>query len=214
MINIASPSIGQEEIDAVVEVMKTGNIAHGKTVEEFEQNFANYVGTKYTVATSNGTTALHLSLLSCGIGEGDEVITTCFSFIATANSILMTGAKPVFVDINPFTFNINPYQIEEKITSKTKAIMPVHLYGQPCDMDLIAGIARKHNLHIIEDACQSHGAVYKSKMVGSFGLGCFSFYPTKNMAIGEGGMVTTNDKDLYDKMLMFKFDSFDTLFKN
>ncbi len=192
MIAISSPFIGDEEIKAVEEVLRSGNLAQGRKVAEFEEAYAAYVGTKYAVAVSSGTTALHLSLLAHGIGEGDEVITTPFSFIATANAILFAGAKPVFADIDEKSFNLDPEKIEEKITSKTKALIPVHLYGQPCDMDRIMEIARKYSLVVIEDACQAHGAEYKGKKAGSFGTGCFSFYPTKNMTTGEGGMITTD----------------------
>ncbi|MEI6040049.1 MAG: DegT/DnrJ/EryC1/StrS family aminotransferase [Candidatus Berkelbacteria bacterium] len=203
-INIATPQIGKEEIDAVVAVMKTGMLAQGPKVAEFEEAFAKFIGTKYAIATSNGTTALEVALRAYGIGEGDEVITTPFTFIASANSILYTGARPVFVDIDPETFNINPEAIEKAITKKTKAILPVHLYGSACDMTKIMAIAKKHKLAVIEDACQAHGAQWKEKKVGSFGTGCFSLYPTKNMTVGEGGMITTNDKAVYEKSLLLR----------
>ncbi len=199
MISIAQPLISDREIEEVVKVLKSGFIAQGPKVVEFEDNFAEYAGTEYAVAASSGTTALHLALLSLGLEKGDEVITTPFSFAATANSILYTGAKPVFADINPQTYNLDPYKIEEAITDKTKAIMPVHLYGQPADMDSINQIAGKYDLHVIEDAAQAHGARYKDRMVGSLGdVACFSFYPTKNMTTSEGGMITTNDSELAD----------------
>lgn len=199
MISIAQPLISDQEIEEVVKVLKSGFIAQGPKVAEFEKEFSEYVGTEYAVATSSGTTALHLALLSLGLGKNDEVITTPFSFAATANSILYTGAKPVFVDINPQTYNLDPYKIEEAITEKTKAIMPVHLYGQPAEMDLINQIAEENDLNIIEDAAQAHGALYKGKMAGSLGdIACFSFYPTKNMTTSEGGMITTNNSELAD----------------
>lgn len=204
MILIAKPIIGNEEVEAVVEVLHSGRLAQGRKVEEFEEAFAAYIGTKYAVAVNSGTAALHLALLANGIGEGDEVITTPFSFIVTGNAVLFTGAKPVFVDIDEKTFNLDPDKIEEKITPQTKAILPVHLYGQPCAMDKIMDIAAKYNLAVIEDACQAHGAEYKDQKVGSFGLGCFSFYPTKNMITGEGGMVTTNNKEIAEKLKVLR----------
>jgi dTDP-4-amino-4,6-dideoxygalactose transaminase len=204
-IPIASPSIGNEEIKEVVKVLESGFIAQGPKVAEFEKKFAEFAGTKYAIATSSGTTALHVALLACGIGKGDDVITTPFTFAATGNSILYTGAKPVFIDINPATFNIDPEKIEKAITKKTKAIMPVHLYGQSADMNKINEIAEKHDLLVIEDAAQAHGSVYKNKKVGSMGnMGCFSFYPTKNMTTSEGGMITTNNEELAEKSRMFR----------
>jgi len=203
-INIASPQIGKEEIKAVVDVMKSGMLAQGPKVAEFEEKFAKFIGTKYAVATSNGTTALEVVLRAYGIKEGDEVITTPFTFIASANAILYTGARPVFVDINPVTFNIDADLIEKAITKKTKAILPVHLYGGACDMTAIMKIAKKHKLAVIEDACQAHGAEWRNKKVGSFGTGAFSLYPTKNMTVGEGGMITTNDKVVYEKALLLR----------
>lgn len=207
-INIASPQIGKEEIEAVTEVMKSGMLAQGPRVAKFEEDFAKFMGVKYAVATSSGTTALEVALRAYGIGEGDEVITTPFTFIASANAILYTGAKPVFVDIDPETFNIDPDLIEKAITKsasrRTKAILPVHLYGNPCDMTKIMAIAKKHKLAVIEDACQAHAAEWKGKYVGSFGTGAFSLYPTKNMTTGEGGMITTNDKNVYEQCLLLR----------
>lgn len=196
MIYIAKPAIGPEEKQAVMEVMDSGIIAQGPKVKEFEEAFAAMVGVKEAVATSSGTTALHTMLLAHGIGPGDEVITTPFTFIASANSILYTGAKPVFVDIDPVTFNIDPNLIEAAITPRTKAIMPVHLFGLACDMTSIMEIAARHHLAILEDAAQSHGAKYFGQQAGSFGSGAFSLYPTKNMTSAEGGMITTNDPDI------------------
>lgn len=198
-INIAAPQIGKEEIKAVTDVMKSGMLAQGPKVAEFEEKFAKFIGVKYAVATSSGTTALEVALRAHQIGPGDEVITTPFTFIASANSILYVGAKPVFVDIDEATFEIDPDLIEKAITKKTKAIMPVHLYGNACDMTKIMAIAKKHKLAVIEDACQAHGAEWRNKKVGSFGTGAFSLYPTKNMTTGEGGMITTDSKEIYDR---------------
>ena len=197
MIPIAKPIIADEEVEEVVKVLKSGFIAQGPKVAEFEEKFAEYVGVEYAVASSSGTTALHLALLAAGVKSGDEVITTPFTFAATGNSVLYTGAKPVFVDIDKDTYNINPDKIEEAVTDKTKVIMPVHLYGQPADMDSINKIAEDHDLIVIEDAAQAHGALYNNKKTGSLGdMGCFSFYPTKNMTTSEGGMITTDNKEM------------------
>ncbi len=196
MIPIAKPLLGEEENKAVLDVLSSGMLAQGERVSAFEKAFAQYIGVQHAIATSNGTTALHAALVGLGIGPGDEVITTTFSFIATANAIRMTGAVPVFVDIDEKTFNIDPLKVEAAITPKTRAIMPVHLFGFPAAMDALHTLARNHNLILIEDACQAHGAVFQKKKVGSFGVGCFSFYPTKNMTTGEGGMITVNDDAL------------------
>jgi len=196
MISIAKPLIGPEEKQAVLEVLDSGIIAQGPRVKAFEQEFAAMCGVDHAIATTSGTTALHTALLAHGIGIGDEVITSPFTFIASANSILYVGAKPVFVDIDPQTFNINPSLIEAAITSHTKAIMPVHLFGLSCDMDPIMSLADQYGLLVIEDACQSHGAKYRGKTVGSFGTGTFSLYPTKNITSAEGGMITTNDSQI------------------
>ena len=185
--------IGAEEKQAVLEVLDSGILAQGPRVKAFEAAFAEMCGVKFAIATSSGTTALHTSLLAHGIKPGDEVITSSFSFIASANSALFVGARPVFVDIDPRTFNLNPSLIETAITKNTRAIISVHLFGLSCDMDAILNIAAKHRLLVIEDACQSHGAAYKGLKVGSFGTGAFSLYPTKNMTSGEGGMITTNE---------------------
>jgi dTDP-4-amino-4,6-dideoxygalactose transaminase len=199
MINMAKPQIAEEEKNAVMEVLDSGMIAQGPRVKAFEEAFAVMCGTKHAIATTSGTSALHVAMLAHGIGEADEVITSAFTFIASANSILFVGAKPVFVDINLDTFNLDASKIEKAITKKTKAILPIHLYGLSCDMDPILKIAEKHGLVVIEDACQSHGAEYKGRKVGSFGTGTFSFYPTKNMTSGEGGMITTNDPVIDEK---------------
>jgi len=203
-IQIANPQINDEEIEQVISVLNSKTIAQGAKVEEFEELFAEYIGVKYAIAVNSGTAALHISLLAHEIGIGDEVITTPFSFIATANSILYTGAKPVFVDIRNDDFDIDVERVEQKLTAKTKAILPVHLFGQPADMKAIMEIARQYNLIVIEDACQAHGAEYKGKKVGTFGTGCFSFYPTKNMTTGEGGMVTTDDDEVAKRARMIR----------
>ncbi|MFA5772373.1 MAG: DegT/DnrJ/EryC1/StrS family aminotransferase [Thermoplasmata archaeon] len=205
MIPIAKPILGDEEKKAIASVLESGMLAQGPKVKEFEEKFSKYIGTKYAIATNNGTTALHLGLLAAGVKQGDEVITTPFSFIATATTIIFCGAKPVFVDIDPGTFNIDASKIENAITPKTKAIMPVHLYGLPAEMDRIMEIAKKHDLAIIEDACQAHGAEFNGKRVGAFGdCGCFSFYPTKNMTTGEGGMITTNNEKIAEKTRLLR----------
>ncbi len=191
-IAIAHPDIGPAEREAVMNVMSTGGLAQGPQVAALEERFAGYIGTKHAVAVNSGTAALHAALLAHGVGPGDEVITSSFSFIASGNSVLYTGARPVFVDIGP-DFNIDPGLVEAAITSKTKAILPVHLFGQPCDMGPLLALAEKYGLAVVEDACQAHGSDYYGKRTGSFGTGCFSFYPTKNMTTGEGGMITTDD---------------------
>ncbi len=199
MIPISKPLLDEKELEQITDVINSGMLAQGLKVKQFEEDFARYIGTKHAIATSNGTTALHAALLTTGIKKGDEVITTPFTFIATANSILYCNAKPVFADVNEEDFNIDPAKIEEKITSKTKALLIVHLYGQPCNMDKITDICNKHNITLIEDACQAHGAEFNGQKVGSFGTGCFSFYPTKNMTTGEGGMITTNSDEIAKK---------------
>jgi len=202
MIPLSKPFIGEEEKAYVLEVLNSGMLAQGPKVAKLEERFAQLCDVKHAIATTSGTTALYVSLLAHGIGYGDEVITTPFTFIASANSILFTGAKPVFVDVDEKTFNINPELIEAAISSKTKAIMPVHLYGYVCDMDALQSIADKHNLIIIEDACQSVGATYHGKVAGSFGTGAFSLYATKNIMSGEGGMITTSDDGIAEKCRM------------
>ena len=204
-IPIAKPIIGEEEIENVVEVLRSGMIAQGPRVEEFEQKFAEWVGAEYGIAVNSGTAALHVALLSCDIGPGDEVITTPFTFIASGNSIVYTGAKPVFADIDLKTYTLNPDAIEDLITENTKAIVPVQLYGQSAEMDRINEIAEKYGLIVIEDAAQAHGATYDGQKVGSIGdMSCFSFYPTKNMTTSEGGIITTDDEDLADSARMFR----------
>ncbi len=205
MIPFTKPIVGDEEIEAVKSVLKSGMLAEGKVARQFEGKFAKYVGTKFATVTSNGTTALSTVLEALGIQPGDEVITSPFTFIASANTIAMLGAVPIFVDIKRDTYNIDPDLIEAAITTRTKAIMPIHIFGMPADMKRIMKIASKHDLLVIEDACQAHGSTIDGKMVGSFGhAGTYSFYATKNMMTGEGGMVTTNDEELLDRMMCIK----------
>ncbi|MCZ7357172.1 MAG: DegT/DnrJ/EryC1/StrS aminotransferase family protein [Candidatus Methanoperedens sp.] len=192
-IPIAKPIISEEELKAIGEVLKSGMLAQGKAVGDFEKSFSEYIDVKSAIAVGNGTIALDMALKSLGIKEGDEVITTPFTFIATANSILFQKAKPVFADVDERTFNIDPGAILNKITGRTKAIIGVHLFGHPFNVKAISEICEDHKLLLIEDCAQAHGAEYKGKKVGGFGTGCFSFYPTKNITTGEGGMITTND---------------------
>lgn len=204
MIPIARPLIGDDEQKAVLEVMASGMVAQGPKVKEFESQFAELCGVEHGIATTSGTSALHVALMANEIGPGDEVITSPFSFIASANCALFVGAKPVFVDIEADYFTIDPEKIREKITPRTRAIEPIHLYGQACDMEAIVDIAREYNLAIIEDACQAHGALINGKPVGSFGTACFSFYPTKNITTGEGGMITTDDAEVADRARLLR----------
>ncbi len=200
-IPIARPVIGPEEVSAVTDVLKSGMLAQGERVAEFEQKFASYCGTAQAVAVNNGTAALHTALLASGIGPGDEVIVPAFSFIATATAVSMCGAKPVFADVDEQTFAIRADQVNERITPKTKAVIGVHLFGQPFDVGPIQEICEAHSLSLIEDAAQAHGALYHGTKVGNFGrAGCFSFYATKNMMTGEGGMITTSDKPIADRL--------------
>ena len=199
-------AIKDEVKEAVGKVMQSGMFILGQDVGLFEQEFARYCSVKYGIGVNSGTDALFLGCLACGIGKGDEVITMPYTYIATALGISMTGARPVFVDIDERTYNIDTSKIEKAITEKTKAILPVHLYGHPADMDPIMEIAGKHNLKVIEDCAQAHGALYKNKKVGSFGdAGCFSFYPTKNLgAFGDGGIVVTNSEEIKERVLLFR----------
>ena len=193
MIPISKPQIGDEEKRLVMQVLDSGMLVQGPRVAELEQRWAEACQTKHAIAISNGTAALHTALLAHGIGPGDEVITVAFTFIASVNSIIYCGARPVFADIDPITFNIDPDTIEALITPRTKAIMPVHLYGHPADMQRIMAIAQKYGLAVIEDSAQAIGASYGGKPAGSFGTGCFSLYATKNVMSAEGGMITTSD---------------------
>jgi dTDP-4-amino-4,6-dideoxygalactose transaminase len=200
-IVFGSPTIDREAIAAVARTMETCWIGTGPRVHEFEAEFARYVEAKHALATSSCTAALHLAMVASGVGAGDEVITTTMTFCATANAILHTGATPIFVDCQRESMNIDPAAIEAAITSRTKAIVPVHFAGRPADMDAIMAIARRHNLLVIEDAAHAIESRYHGRKIGSIGhLTCFSFYVTKNMTTGEGGMVTTNDAALAEKI--------------
>ena len=204
MIPIARPQLGEEEKQRVWDAMSSGSLAQGPRVREFEERFAAFVGTAHAVATSSGTTALHLALLGHGIGPGDEVVTVPFTFIASANSVLYTGARPTFVDVDERDFTMDPAQVEAAITPRTRAIMPVSLYGQPARMDEIAEIAERRGLALVEDAAQSHGAAIGQRRSGTWGIGAFSFYPTKNMTTGEGGILTTDDAELADRVRLLR----------
>jgi len=197
MIPIAKPLLGKEELAVVKEVFESGILVQGEKTRLFEKEFADYIGVKHAVAVSNGTTALDVTLKTLKIGSGDEVVTPAFSFIASSNCILFQGTKPVFADIDAKTFNIDPSDVLNKITRKTKAIICAHLFGQPADMKELLETAERHRIALVEDSAQSHGAEYRGRKVGGIGTaGCFSFYATKNMTAGEGGMITTNDDDL------------------
>lgn len=200
-IPVSEPSITEKEISYVTDAVKSGWVSSlGRYIEDFEKRFAEYIGAKYALTNSNGTVALHLALVSLGITEGDEVIVPDLTFVATANAVAYTRAIPIFADIEPETWCIDPEDIKAKITDKTKAIIPVHLYGHPADMDPIIKIAEEYNLYVIEDAAEAHGAEYKGIKTGRLGTcGVFSFYGNKIITTGEGGMITTNDEIFYDK---------------
>lgn len=199
------PFIGKEEINEVVDTIKSGWWGTGPKTAAFEKEFGEYVKAKHAISVNSATAGLHLALKVLGIGPGDEVITTPLSFVSTSNVIIHCGAKPVFADVNPDTWNIDPKEIEKKITEKTKAILPVHLHGRPCQMDEIIKLAKKHNLYVIEDAAHAAEAIYHGKKIGSVGdMTVFSFYVTKNIATGEGGMITTNNKKYVNDLLIYR----------
>lgn len=205
MIPYGKQTIEQDDIQAVVDVLKSDFLTTGPKIAEFEQTVADYVGAKYAVAISNGTSALHAACFAAGIGPGDEVITTPLTFAASANCVLYCGGTPVFADVDPKTYNIDPEDIRRKITDRTKAIIAVHLAGQPCDMDAIHSIAREHGLIVIEDGAHALGSVYKGKKVGSMSdMTTFSFHPVKPITTGEGGMIVTDNEDFYKKMVLFR----------
>ncbi len=196
MIRIAQPLIGEEERRNVLAVLQSGHLAQGAVTADLEREFAEWCGAGHAIAVSSGTAGLHVALLAHGIGNGDEVITSPFTFIASANAALYVGARPVFTDVDPDTFNLDPALVEAAITPRTRAILPVHLYGYPAAVDELREIARRHHLLLIEDACQAHGATIRGARVGTFGdSAVFSLYPTKNMTAGEGGLITTNDAE-------------------
>lgn len=203
---VAEPFISEQEIRYVTECVVSGWVSSsGKFVTQFEDMFSHFCNTRYGISTSNGTSALHLALLACGIGPGDEVIVPSLTFIATANAVTYTGARPVFVDSDPITWNIDPQLIEEAITPRTKAVIPVHLYGHPVDMDPILDISDKKRLKVIEDAAEAHGAEYKSRRVGGIGdIGIFSFYGNKIVTTGEGGMIVTDDSKIAEKIRLLR----------
>lgn len=198
--------ISQQINEKLIQIMERGDFVLGEELKLFEEEFAKYCGTNYAVGVGSGTDALHLALLACGIKSGDEVVTAANTFAATAAAISMVGATPVLIDINPNNYNLDLNYLEKAITKKTKAVLPVHLYGQPLEMGKLMEIANKYNLLVIEDACQAHGSKYKEKKTGSFGIvGCFSFYPSKNLgAFGDGGMVVTNDEEIAEKIKMLR----------
>lgn len=205
MIPVNEPKISKNARKYILDCLNSGWVSSGKYIEKFEKEFAKFIGTKYAVSCSSGTSALHLSIAALDIGRGDEVIMPALTIISSALACIYQGAKPVLVDVDLLTGNIDPKKIEEKITEKTKAIMVVHLYGHPADMDPILKIARKNKLAIIEDAAQAHGAEYAGKRVGGIGdIGCFSFYGNKIITTGEGGMVVTNNKKIWERIKLLR----------
>ena len=204
MIPVARPDIDDAEIAAVTEVLRSGMLAGGRRVAELEERWAAFIGVRHAIAVSNGTVAEMCIFAGMGLGPGDEVITVGHTFNATVSSILYTGATPVFVDIDPETYDIDPDRVAAAITPRTKAICPVHLFGLPADMDPLLELADRHGLAIVEDACQAHGAEYRGRRVGSFGHGAFSLYGTKNMTTGEGGLITTDDDALADWIRLYR----------
>lgn len=205
MIPYGRQTIDEDDINAVIDVLKSDYLTTGPKIAEFEQAVASYTGAKYAVAISNGTSALHAACFAAGIGQGDEVITTPLTFAASANCVLYCGGTPVFADVDPYTYNIDPKDIRKKITDKTKAIIAVHLAGQPCDMDEIHSIAQEHNLIVIEDGAHALGSVYKGKKVGCLSdMTTFSFHPVKPITTGEGGMIMTDNEELYKRLVLFR----------
>ncbi len=203
-IPISRPLLGPDEQAAVAAVLASGQLAQGPVVREFEARFAAWCGARHAIAVSSGTAALHLALLAHGVGPGDEVITPSFSFIASANCALYAGARPAFADIEPDYFTLDPDDVAGRITPATRVIVAVHLFGQPCRMDALAELAAAHGLVLIEDACQAHGARFDGRPVGDFGTACYSFYATKNMTTGEGGMVTTDDEAIANRVRLLR----------
>jgi len=205
-VPIADPELGEREMDRVRMVMESGMIADGPEVRRFEEDFADFCEADHGVATANGTMALHAALEALDVGPGDKVVTTPFSFVASANAVRLAGAEPVFADVDPETFNLDPTKVEEIVREDehVEAIMPVHLYGLPAEMEHLLDVADDYDLAVVEDACQSHGAEYRGRSVGALGdVACFSFYPTKNMTTGEGGMITTDRDDVVEQAESF-----------
>jgi perosamine synthetase len=205
MIKISQPLIGPEELEAVAKVMESGMLAQGPQVAAFERAFADFVGVREAVAVASGTEAIRLALLAAGVGPNSEVIVPALTFVATATAVAMCGATPVVVDVDPGNYCLSPDAVEAAVTSKTKAVMPVHLYGHPADMGPMLDLCSEWGLVLVEDACQSHGARWQGQRTGSVGeLGAFSFYPTKNMTTGEGGAVTTDDPELAERLRLLR----------
>ena len=200
-IPLMRPVIDDEMVEAAIQALQNERLVLGESVFKFEEEFARYIGVKHAISTNSGTDALHIALLALGIGPGDEVITTPASFVASANCALHAGARPVFADIDMRTYTLDPSEAEKAVTGRTKAVLPVHLYGHPADMGAIMDLAEEKGLFVIEDACQAHGAIYKGRKAGSIGhVGCFSFYPSKNMTVaGDGGMITTDDEEVAER---------------
>lgn len=205
-IPMVEPEIGEEELEKVMEAVKSGWVSSkGPFIEEFERRFSSYIGVKHGVVTSSGTSALHLALAALGVGRGDKVLVPSLTFVATANAVTYTGAEPIFLDSHPEYWCINPSEIEKKISSQTKVIIAVHLYGHPCDMDEITSMAEDHDLYVVEDCAEAHGGEYKGRKVGSYGtINCFSFYGNKIITTGDGGMCLTNNEELADKMRILR----------
>jgi dTDP-4-amino-4,6-dideoxygalactose transaminase len=204
MIPIARPILGPEEEEAVSRVLRSGRLAQGPEVAAFEEGFAAIAGSAHAIACANGTVALQMALLAHGIGPGDEVIVPSFTFAASANAVAACGATTVFCDVRDDDFCIDTDGAEARVTPATKAVMPVHLYGQTADMDTVGALARRHGLALIEDACQAHGAAFRDRAAGSFGTAAFSLYATKNITTGEGGVVTTNDEAIADRLRLLR----------
>ena len=214
MIQLSAPFIGDEERQGVLRVLESGMLAQGPEVEAFEQEFASMIGAEHAVAVNSGTSALHLGLVAAGIGPGDEVIVPSFTFAATANAVALAGAQPVFVDIDRDTFCMAPEAAADAITDRTAAVMPVHLYGHPADMTELVALCDRRGLLLVEDAAQAHLATWNERSVGTFGLGMFSFYPTKNMMSAEGGMVTTPDAETARKVRLLRNQGMERRYAN